>query len=67
MMKYVNGKKVFVCLPEPFAQVSKGQAEGWKDGRIKGRKARRMKGQKDIMEKSEPGNVLTSAWRLGCF
>lgn len=55
MMKHVNGRKVFFCLPEPFAQVSKGQAEGWKD-----RKKARMKEQKDIMEKSEPDNRLTS-------
>lgn len=56
MMKYVNGKKVFFCLPEPFAQVSQDQAEGWKEGW----KDERMEGQKDIMEKSEPGNGLTS-------
>lgn len=63
MMKHVNGRKVFFCLPEPFAQVSKSQTEGWKDRRRGGR----MNGQKDIMEKSEPGGRLTSGWRLGCF
>lgn len=63
MMKYVNGRKVFFRLPEPFAQVSKGQTEGWKDRR----KAGRMKEKKDTVEKSEPGNRLTSGWRLACF
>lgn len=62
MMKCVNERKVFFCLPEPFAQVSKGQTEGWKDRR----KAGRMKEQKDTMEESEPGTRLTSGQRLAC-